>query len=167
MRKSTSTLAALALAGATVIFGCENNTANTITQKKTFVRRNIEDGANRRVLAITSDQHYWNRKQAEVRSKVERFVNGGEHNVLSVKTFYSDAFLTSAEIQYGAGDDCNNQNLRIEFIHSDERYWNRKQAEIKPRLLEFINSGQRDVRDVNMVKLKGCLVAAEVYYAVE
>jgi len=165
MRRSRSALAVLALAGVAALFGCKDTPITT--QQKTVIYQNVEDWTNKRILTITSNQYYLDRKQKEVGPKVEEFVNGGEHNVLSVKTFYSNAYLTSAEIQYSIADDYDNRTLRVEFIHSDQYYLDRKQKEVGPRLDEIVNSGQRNIKDVNTVMLEGYLVAAEVYYTDE
>jgi len=159
MGKIRNGLAALALTGAILTSGCDNTTT---TQTKNVVCQTVEDGTNLRVMTVNSGEHYWNRKQEEIRPKVEEVVNSGEHNVVSVKTFYSDAYLTSAEIKYSVGEDCN-KNLRVIFIHSNEHYWNRKQEEVKPRLDRIVNSGELDIQEVNTM-LEGYLVAAEVYH---
>lgn len=155
------TLASLVLLGALTLSSCDDTTT---TQQKTVVCQTVEDGTNLRAEVITSNKHYWNDKQDEVRAKIEEIVNGGKFNVTSVKTFYSDAYLTSAEIKYSVADDCNNQNLRVIFIHSNKHYWNEKQDEVKPKLDEIVNSGIYNIQDVNTIMLSGYLVAAEVYY---
>ena len=154
-------LTTLLLTGALLIPGCENTTT---TQQKNVVCQEVESGKDLRVISIVSNQHYWNEKQPEVRAKVEEIVNGGEYNVVSVKTFYSDAYLTSAEVKYSVGEDCDDRDLRVIFVHSDKYYWNERQEGVKPRLDELVNSGTLDIQDVNSIMLKGYLVAAEVYH---
>ena len=131
---------------------------------KNVVCQTIENGRDLRTIIVTSNQHFWDEKQKEVRNAVDSLVNGGQYNVVSVKTCYSDEYLTSAEIQYNVANDCNNKNLRVEFIYSDEHFWDLKQKEIKPRLEQIVNSGQYDIQETNTIMLKGYLVAAEVYY---
>ena len=161
MGKIKNTLTVLALTGAIASTGCENTTT---TQQKNVVCKVIEDGTNLRILPVTSNKSYWGDKQNEVRKEVERIVNSGEYNVVSVKTSYSDAYLTSAEIKYSISRECDNKDLRIIFLHSNKSYWGDKQNEVKPKLENIVNSGKYDIQDVNTIMLKGYLVAAEVYY---
>ena len=93
MEKIKNTLATLVLGGALATFGCDTTTT---TQQKNVVCQTIEDGKNVRIMAVTSDKHYWNNKQEEIREELEKVINGDEYNIISVKTAYSDAYLTSA-----------------------------------------------------------------------
>lgn len=144
-----------------IISGCGDTTT---TQQKQVVCYTIEDGTSIRIMTINSLQRYWGNKQEEVVSTLDSIINSGEHNIISVKTFYSDAYLTSAELKYSVAEECDNRNLRIKFIHSPQLYWGNKQDEIKPALDSIVNGGTYDVFDVNTIMLKGYLVAAEVYY---
>jgi len=144
-----------------ILFGCDNPTS---TQQKIVVCQSVEDGTNIRIMTITSNKYSWISKQGEVKPNVEKIVNGGQYNVVSVKTFYSDEYLTSAEIKYSIAEDCENQNFRVIFIHSKKYSWITKQGEIKPKLEDVVNSGKYDIQDVNTIMLEGYLVAAEVFY---
>ena len=161
MEKIKNTLATLVLGGALAIFGCDTTTT---TQQKNVVCQTIEDGKNVRIMAVTSDKHYWNNKQEEIREELEKVINGDEYNIISVKTAYSDAYLTSAEVRYNIAEDCDNKRLRVIFVHSDKYYWSQKQEEVKPRLETLVNNGNHNIQDINSIMLKGYLVAAEVYY---
>lgn len=157
-----NTLGALALTGALSLAGCGTDTVTT--QQKATVCDVVENGRNIRVMPITSNKHYRDKKQEEVRKNLEEVVNGGKYNIISIKTFYSDQFLTSAEVKYSVDNDCGNPNLRVIFVHSNKHYWDKKQEEIKSSLDSLVNRGNLDVEEVNTIMLKGYLVAAEIYY---
>lgn len=142
--------------------GCGDNT--TTTQQKQVVCQTIDDGTSLRIMTISSPRYYWNEKQEDVVAKLDSVVNSGNYNVVSVKTFYSDAYLTSAEVKYSIAEDCDNRNIRIKFLQSPHYYWNEKQEDVKPLLDSIVNGGTYDIFDVNTVMLQGYLVAAEVYY---
>ena len=165
MGKIKNTLTALTLGGAITFSGC-NNDQTIDQQQKTVICQKIEDGKNLRVILITSDKYYLSEKEKEVRPKVEDIVNSGEYNVASVKTFYSEGYLASAEVDYNIdiAKDCNNKTLRVIFILSNRYYLSEKEKDVKPQLDEIVNSGKYNIQDVNTTVLKGYLVAAEVYY---
>lgn len=160
MRK-TNILGALTLAGIVAFSGCDNTTT---TQQKSVVCQDISQGQNIRIMTVTSDKHYWSKKEIDIKAKVEEVVNGGKYNVISVKTFYSNAYLTSAEIKYNVGEPCDNRKLQVMFVNSNQFYLYRKQNEVKPKLDELVNSGKYNIKDVNTIMLKGYLVAAEIYH---
>ena len=121
-------------------------------------------GSSVRLLSITSSKHYLNQKQNEVRPKLKVIINGGEHNITSVKTLYSSGYLTAAEVTYDASSRGDGNNMRVMFIHSNKNYWNQRAADIKPRLDKVINSGKYNIVKINTTYAQGYLLAAEVYY---
>jgi hypothetical protein len=145
-----------------LVAGCdENHPESTQTLE---VNTQPVSGSNLRLLSITSDEHYFNKKQDEVRPKLESTVNGGKYNIVSVKTSYSSGYLTAAEVTYDASGRGDGNDLRVLFIQSDEYYWNKKAAEIKPKLDAMVNSGKYDIVKIQTTYAQGYLLAAEVYY---
>jgi len=152
-------LLGLAVGGS--LAGCDRSF--TSTQHETIFCQEIEDGRNLRILQITSDKYSWDQKQDEIGPELERVVNSGEYDIISVKTSYSDAYLTSAEVQYSLSGECG-RAPKIMLIQSDEYSWDQKQDEIGPELERVVNSGEYDVLEINTVPLQGYLTAAEVYH---
>jgi len=145
-----------------VVAGCNENYPEST---QTFeVTTQPVNGSNLRMLSITSTEHYFDKKQNEVRSKLETMVNGGECNIISVKTLYSSGYLTAAEVTCDASGRGDGNNIRVMFIQSDKYYWDRKAADIKPRLDAVVNSGKYDIVKINTTYAQGYLLAAEVYY---
>ncbi len=164
MGKIKNTLAALVLGGALAFSGCGQDTITT--QQKNVFCQTIKDGKNVRIMTITSDKNHWNNQQKEIREKLENVINRGGYNIISVKTAYSDVYLTLAEVKYSVAEDedCDNTRLRVIFIHSDKNHLNNIQEEINPRLEAIVNSGKYNIQEVNSIRVEGYLVAAEVYF---
>jgi len=144
------------------ISACDENIPES-TQNIEFTKQQVS-GSNIRLFIITSTEHYLNKKQNEVRPKLEAAINGGGDNITSVKTSYSSGYLTAAQITFDASSRGDGNNMRVIFIQSNEYYWNKKADEIKHRLDEVVNSGKYDIVKINTTYVKGFLLAAEVYY---
>lgn len=112
---------------------------------------------------VISKWHLMPNKQKDLKPKLEGFINSGDHNIVSVQTTYTDAYLTSAEITYSLDNDCKGNNLRVALIHSNKRFWHTKQNDVRPRLEKMI-TGDYDILDIKEIRIKKYLVAAEVYY---
>jgi len=160
-RISFSVFLAVVLFSASLFFGCSDTTT---TQQKLVVCQNVQDGTSMRIITITSSRRYYSEKQEDVVATLDSILSSKTFNIVSVKTFYSDTYLTSAEVKYSTAQDCDNTGLQAMFILSEKRYYNEKQDEIKPRLDAIVNSGKYNIKDVNTIMLQGYLVAAEVYY---
>jgi hypothetical protein len=145
-----------------LVAGCDENYPESTQTLE--VSTHPVSGSNLRLLSITSPKYYFDKKQNEVRSRLETVVNGGEYNIVSVKTSYSSGYLTAAEVTYDASGRGDGNSLRVLFIHSDKYYWDKKEADIKPRLDAIVNSGKYDVVKIQTTYAKGYLLAAEVYY---
>ena len=144
------------------VAGCnENNPESTQTLE---VSTQPVSGSNLRLLLITSTKYNFIRKQNEVRPKLETTVNGGEYNIVSVKTLYSSGYLTAAEVTYDASGRGDGNSLRVLFIQSDKYDWYAKAADVKPRLDAMVNGGKYDVVKIQTTYTKGHLLAAEMYY---
>lgn len=146
-----------------IVAGCCDKNHPESTQTFEVTTQPVS-GSNMRLLSITSTEYYFNKKQNEVRPKLETTVNGGEYNIIAVKTSYSSGYLTAAEIAYDASGQGSGNNIRVMFIQSDEYYWSKKAADIKPRLDAVVNSGKYDIAKINTTYAQGYLLAAEVYY---
>ena len=146
------------------VAGCVLNRLEPESTQTIEVTTQPVSGSNLRLLTITSDKHYWDQKQDEIRPKLEATINGGEYNIASVKTSYSSGYLTSAEVTYDASGRGDGNGLRVIFITSDKHYWDQRAAEIKPKLDAMVNSGKYDVVKIQTTYAKGYLLAAEVYY---
>ncbi|MDO8569574.1 MAG: hypothetical protein Q7R89_02235 [bacterium] len=144
------------------VAGCEENHPES-TQAFEVSTQPVS-GSNIRLLSITSTKYQFNEKQNEVRPKLEATVNGGEHNIVSVKTLYSSGYLTAAEVTYNASGRGSGNGLRVLFIQSDKYRWDEKAADVKPRLDLMVNSGKYDVVKIQTTYAQGYLLAAEVYY---
>lgn len=121
-------------------------------------------GSNIRLLLITSSEYYADKKQDELHLKLEATVNGGEYNIISIKTSYSSGYLAAIEVTYDASDRGDGNNLRVLFIQSDKFGWDDKAADIKSRLGAMVDSGKYDVVKIQTTYVKGYLFAAEMYY---
>jgi len=154
----------VALLGLLLFFaGCSTNSYPESTQ--TFeVGAQPVNGSGIRILSITSDRYYFDDMQDEVRPRFETMVNGGQYNIISVKTSYSSGYLTAAEITYNADSRGEGNNLRVLFIQSDKGTWDQKSADIKPRLDAVVNSGKYDIVKIQTTYQRGYLLAVEVYY---
>jgi hypothetical protein len=142
--------------------GChENHPESTQTLKMTTQPMN---GSNTRLLSITSTEYFLDKKQNDVRTKLEATINGGKYNIIAVKTLYSSGYLTAAEVTYNVSGRGDGNNIRVMFIQSDEHYWDRKAADIKHRLNAVVNSGKYDIIKINTTYAEGYLIAAEIYY---
>src|ERR1051325_7070395 len=49
---------------------------------------------------IQSQSIYYDEIETEVESRLSNFINSGNHNIISVKTFYKDGHLVMAEVRY-------------------------------------------------------------------
>ncbi len=144
------------------VAGCDENYPEST---QTFeVTTQPVSGNNLRLLSITSGEYYLTKKEAEVRPKLETAINGGEYNVASVKTSYSSGYLTAAEVTYDASGRGDGNGLRMLFIQSDQRFWDMKAAEIKPKLDAMVNSGKYDIVKIQTTYVEDYLLTAEVYY---
>lgn len=120
--------------------------------------------ANTRILTITSSNFRFDAKEKEVRPKLEKAVNSGQYNIITVKTAYTNGYLTSADITYdSSGPDAGN-NTRILLIKSDKYRYDAQQKEVEPKLREITGSGKYNIIGIETVYVQGYLVAAEVYY---
>ncbi len=148
-----------------VFISC-NDTHNESTETTEVSNQCINDSTagNLHIMSFTSDKRYFNEKQEEICPKLDSVINSGKYNITSVKTSYSEGYLTSADILYV--DSCwgEGNNLRVVFVHSNEYYWGKKEAELKPRLDSVVNRGGLNVVKVQTTRLQGRLLAAEVYY---
>lgn len=144
-----------------VLAGCG---ADYPESTQTFQTTEAAVGPNIRLLPITSEKYYFADKEKEIRARLETEVNGGQRNIVAVKTSYSSGYLTSGEITYDASDTGAGNNLRVLFIYSDKYYWDDKMKEVQPKLNEIVNSGKYDVVKIQTVYTSGRLLAAEVYY---
>ena len=162
MRIRQAVLPVVLLGLAFLVAGCNENHPES-TQALEVTTQPVS-GSNMRLLLLTSAEYYFDRKQSEVRPKLETTINGGEYNIIAVKTSYSSGYLTAAEITYDASGHGDGNNMRVMFIQSNEYYWNKKAAEIKPQLDEVVNSGKYDIAKINTTYAQGYLLAAEVYY---
>ncbi len=123
------------------------------------------EGTDLRMVWITSTKYYYESKQTEVRAKLENLLNGGEYNVVSVKTSYTEGYLTGAEVIYNPSSICGDGNrLRILFVHNTYFYFSAKQKDVKLNLYEIVNGGEYDIVRIQTIYVKGYLVAAEIYY---
>lgn len=144
---------------------CFGETTRTqLKFEKFVVCQTIEHGTNLRIKIVTSGQSQWPRQRREVVKELNQIINSGDYNIVSVKTSYSNTFLTSAEVKYSVVKDSKHQNLRIKFFHSQSDQLSVIEKEIKPKLDEFVNSGNYNIQEVNSIMSEGYLVAAEVYY---
>ncbi|MDD4900910.1 MAG: hypothetical protein PHS62_02230 [Patescibacteria group bacterium] len=144
------------------VAGCDKNYPESAQTLE--VSTQPVSGSNIRLLLITSGKYYFDQKQNELRPKLEATVNGGEYNIISVKTSYSSGYLTAAEVTYNTSGRGDGNNLRVLFIQSDKYHWDQKAADIKPRLDAMVNSGKYDVVKIQTTYAQGYLLAAEVYY---
>lgn len=145
-----------------IVAGCDENHPESIQTLE--VTTQPMSGSNMRLLSVTSTEYYFDKKQNDVRPRLEATINGGKYNILSVKTSYSSGYLTAAEVTYDASGRGDGNKMRVMFIYSDEYYWDKKAANIKPRLDKVVNSGKYDIVKINTTYAKGYLLAAEVYY---
>lgn len=142
-----------------VLVGCEYPEST-----QTFQTAEAVAGSNIRLLTITSEKYYFADKEKEIRARLGAEINGGQRNIVAVKTSYSSGYLTSSEITYDASSTGVGNNLRVLFIYSDKYYWNNRMKEVQARLNEIVDSGKYDVVKIQTVYTDGYLLAAEVYY---
>lgn len=132
-------------------------------------------GPNIRSLRITSEkttcygyydyQYYgYEEREKEVRSQLESEINGGQWNIVAVKTSYASGYLLNAEIIHDASGAGEGNKLRVMFIFSDKLFWHEKMREIEGALNEVTGSGMYDILKVQKVFTRGYLLAAEVYH---
>lgn len=120
-----------------------------------------------RLISITTEEYYLDKKEAEVTPRLEAVVNFGEYNVFSMKTSYTNGRLVGADVTYDASGPGLSNDLRVKLFQSGEYYLDKRSAEVQSLLDEFLASGRLDgfkVLKVNTVRQKGYLLAAEVWY---
>ena len=125
MNRFTKYLAIGTLLATSIMAGCDTNTR--ITQQEYIAHKTITQGKNLRIKTIGSRKHYWIQKQKEIIPQIRDMINKGQYEIVSIKTCYSDSYLTSAAIQYKIGQPTNPKKLRVRFIQSDKHYWKQKQ----------------------------------------
>lgn len=57
-------------------------------------------GSEVRVIFITSNKFAFHAQAREVRTELERILNSGEYDIITVRTFYTVGCLISAEVWY-------------------------------------------------------------------
>lgn len=147
---------------AVVCVGCD-----TVQETRTLELVSVSAGADTRLISITSDEHYIDRKEAEVGAGFAETVNGGDYNINTATTSYTNGRLTAAEITYDSSGRGEGNRLRVLLIQSDEHHYYNREVEVKPKVEEVVNSGTYDIEKVHDVYASGYLVAAEIYYWVE
>ena len=175
MSRMKKNIAVLVLLGVSLVLaGCGADRHSEYTQ--IFQATTVTAvGPNIRLLLITSEKSYfygyyeyeyyeYEEKEKEVRARLESEINGGQRNVVAVKTSYSSGYLTAGEITYDASGAGEGTNLRVLFVYSDKFYWYEKMKEVESQLNEIMNSGKYDVVKIQTVYTSGYLLAAEVYY---
>ena len=128
------------------------------------VGQTIENCKNKKSIYLTSEKKYVDDLEKEIKTQIEYIVNGNKCKATSIKTLYLNGYLRSAFIKYCTDKDCNDQDLQILFVNSDEHYYSDRQKEINQRLKKIINSNKYDIQDIKTVALDDRLVAAEIYY---
>jgi hypothetical protein len=58
------------------------------------------DGNNMRVMFIQSDEHYWNKKQDDIKPRIDAVVNSGKYDIVKINSVYAEGYLLAAEIYY-------------------------------------------------------------------
>ncbi|KKT34926.1 MAG: hypothetical protein UW23_C0026G0011 [Candidatus Collierbacteria bacterium GW2011_GWA1_44_12] len=122
------------------------------------------EGKSIRILRISPDERYIDVKQNLIVPELVDTINSGELNIISVKTGYTGAFLTSADITYDNSGPGKGNALRIKLLILETRYIDVRDKELSPQLDEFVNSGQYDIVKIQTTYVEGYLVAAEIYY---
>jgi len=148
---------------ALVCAGCGDTVQNT----QTFEFVTASAGADTRFIPITSGEYYYDKKEAEVSAGFAETVNGGNYNVNTITTSYSNGRLTAAEITYDSSSRGEGNRLRVLLVQSDEYYYYKREAEVRPKVEEIVNSGAYDIEKVHNIYVEGRLIAAEIYYWVE
>lgn len=172
MKKNIAILVFLAVS--LIFSGCGADRRSEYTQIFQSAKA-MGGGPNIRLLPIASEKSYcygyyeyeyygYEEKEREVRARLEAEINGGQRNIVAVKTSYSSGYLLDGEITYDAGGAGEGNNLRVLFVYSGKFYWHEKMKEIESRLNEIMDSGKYDVVKIRKVYTSGYMVAAEVYY---
>ncbi len=143
---------------AILLGGCDNE----ITTVLTYDPYNQDGYPDLRIITFESEERYWNQRQEEILPELLAFVNSGEHNILKVETVYGNSYLISAAVYY---NDVEESDVTLDILVSEERYWNGKDDELRPRLISLPENTDRDIVLINTLYLEEYLVVVEVYYS--
>jgi len=165
MSKKVPVLLALVVV-ALLAVGCGGNYKETSRTFELFPAA----GRRTRILLVSSDEYLLEKRAKEISRELSEVINGGEYNVLYVKTLYSNEHLTSAEIGYDVSSPGRGNGLRVLLINSNKfsnnkrLSWEHQDKEVRAELHKVVNSGTYYIARVHTIYLKGYLIAAEVYY---
>lgn len=115
------------------------------------------------VQLFTSPKYYFDEKQKEVTQILSNFVNSGDNDVVSVKTSYSNGYLTAGQADYAQEKQGKGNKIRINLVQSGEYYWDNRDKDVKKKLNDVLKNTQ-NVHKVNTIFGNGYLLAAEVWY---
>jgi hypothetical protein len=66
------------------------------SNENSVIRLDAFDG-DMEIIFISSSEHYYNRKDEEVRAKLSEIMESGK-NIVAIKTVYAEAYLIAVEI---------------------------------------------------------------------
>ncbi len=158
-------LAVLALSAAVCILvvGCNNEQQVENTVVATPVQAPTATNGQFKTVEskmFSSEKFYHNEKEAEILEALSKFVNSGDYNIVQVSTTYSNAYLTSAQVDYLPNAKGVGNKARVKFLTPKAFYWTERQKELQV-LKE--NNTQKSFKTQTVV-LQGFQVASEVWY---
>lgn len=113
---------------------------------------------------FTSTKETLRDRQEDVRTRMEQFINGGQHNIVSVETAYRAGFLESGDVYYIDKNPREGNKLRIMFVHSDNHPIELKAQAVQAELDAVKESGKYDIVRITPKYLYGYMIAAEIIY---
>lgn len=120
---------------------------------------------NVRVLTFNSDEYAPRDKQSKVSEALQKAVNSGKYNIVSITTGYTEGFLTSATMNYDPTQSGEGNSLRLILVLSAKFPYDDRAEEVKNRLDQITNGGEYNIVDIRTASVEGRIVAAEVYYS--
>ncbi len=157
-------IAALALSVAlcVMVVGCNNEQIASTVVTTPVQAPTATNGQFKTVESklFSSEKFYHNEKEAEILEALSKFVNSGEHNIVQVSTTYSNAYLTSAQVDYLPNEKGVGNKARVKFLTPKAYYWTERQTELQA----LKNANTQQSFKIQTVVLQGFQVAGEIWY---
>jgi hypothetical protein len=136
-----------------------NTTINTLVQKQPVAA----DGSFKTVSSkvVSSEEFYLAKKEPDVLMQLNTLVNSGSYNIVQVTTTYSNAYLTSAQVDYVPNEKGIGNKVRVKFLTPTKYYWSERDLEVKEYQQRTSNLSTFKVQSV---VLQGYLVNGELWY---
>jgi hypothetical protein len=153
---------ALAAVFCFALVGCDEKINNTVVVTPVQQQPTAADGSFKTTASrlVSSKEFYLDKKEVDVLKQLNDVINSGSYNIVQVTTTYSNAYLTSAQVDYVPDEKGIGNTVRVKFLTPTKFYWSERDLEVK-KMKEAQNPPSFKVQTL---VLQGYSVNGELWY---